>query len=148
MTNSDPLNKNQFITSVRMPKKHKPEIVLNNLGQTMGDDPMIVTSGGNFKVDDSTYGNSRLDPARMDSVYYPGRTMNPNVFEQSLQFGTLKKDWAVITQNQGDDSPGEEISDSESQSTEIGGEKHAKRTPSPLQYGLGNSHSKIFREDA
>jgi hypothetical protein len=131
-----------------MPKKHNPEIVLNNLGQTMGDSPMTVTSGAHFEADDSAYGNSQLDRARMDSVYYSGRPMNPNVFEQSLRFGTLKKDWAVITQNQGDDSPGEEISDSESQSTEIGGEKHAKRTTSPLQYGLGNSHSKIVRENA
>lgn len=131
-----------------MQKKHNPQIVLNNLGQTMSDGPMIIPSGGNFKVDDSAYGNSRLDPARMDSVYYPGRTMNPNVFEQSLQFGTLKKDWAKITQNQGDDSPGEEISDSESQSTEIGGEKHAKRTPSPLLNRLGNCDSKIIRENA
>lgn len=54
----------------------------------------------------------------------------------------------MISQNPGDNSPGEEISGSESQSIEIGGEKHAKRTPSPFQSGLNPNKTKIFHENA
>ena len=79
-------NDSQVITSVRMPKKHNPEIVLNNLEQMIGDSNRLPTSGGKFEVEDSAWSSTHLERARMDSVCQSSHNMTPTGVEQSTNF--------------------------------------------------------------